>query len=108
MKNENIAKTLKEYRKRNHIAVNDVAVHLSEHSQKVSPKTIYGWEAGQSQPDINTLLVLCELYNITDISAAFGHSKKEDFHMTCQEQELIRRFREHPEMHGAVFKLLDM
>lgn len=71
MKNANIAKVLKEYRKQNQLSVNDVVVCLSEKDLNVSPKTIYGWESGQSQPDADTLMLLCEIYNITDILGCF-------------------------------------
>ena len=49
MRNEYIPKALKEYRKKNHYSVNDVAILLNDHSVDVSPKTIYGWESGVSQ-----------------------------------------------------------
>lgn len=49
MRNELIPKVLKEYRKRNHYTVKDVAVKLKEHEMEIAPKTIYGWESGVSQ-----------------------------------------------------------
>lgn len=42
MRNELIPKVLKEYRKRNHYTVKDVAVKLKEHEMEIAPKTIYG------------------------------------------------------------------
>lgn len=47
MRNQNIAKVLKEYRKRNHLSVNDVSILLEDRSFTAAPKTIYGWESGQ-------------------------------------------------------------
>ena len=59
--NQSIAKVLKEYRKKNHYSVKDVSLMLHERSIQVAPKTIYGWESGQSQPSADLLLTLCEL-----------------------------------------------
>lgn len=109
MKNEKIAKVLKEYRKKSKLTVNDVAVCLSDKSLKVSPKTIYGWESGQSQPDADTLLILCEIYNITDILPTFGYvPSNSNFHLTTFEKELVRQFRKQLAMQDAVRKLLDI
>lgn len=45
MRNQNIAKVLKEYRKRNHLSVNDVSILLEDRSFTAAPKTIYGGKA---------------------------------------------------------------
>ena len=106
MKNEMIAKVLKKYRKNNKLTVNEVAELLNERSLTVATKTIYGWESGQAQPDADTLLVLCEIYNIDDILGTFGYSNKKQFHITNHERELIEKYRQHPELQDAVDKLL--
>ena len=108
MKNEKIAKVLKESRKRNRLSVGDVVTRLANHSCKVAEKTVYGWESGQAQPDADTLLLLCEIYRINDILGAFGYTEDEPLHITAFEQDLIIRPRAHPEMRPAVKKLLDM
>lgn len=107
MKNKQIAKVLKTYRKQNQYSINDVAMFLKEKDIKVAPKTIYGWESGQAQPDADTLLVLCEIYNITDILATFGYVEKGTFPLTTLEKELVIQFRKHPPLQDAVRKLLD-
>lgn len=48
MKNPNIAKVLKEYRKQNHYSVEDVVFKLEEQNLPFATKTIYGWESGVS------------------------------------------------------------
>lgn len=108
MRNEYIPRALKEYRKRNHFSVNDVALMLHDRSIDVAPKTIYGWESGQANPSADILLTLCELYNVTDILSAFGYSANEDFNLTVAEQKLIKSYRKHPEFQSAVNKLLDL
>lgn len=108
MRNETIAKVLKEYRKRNHYTVNDVSIMLKKHSMDVAPKTIYGWESGQAQPSADTLLALCEIYNITDILDTFGYESRFPLNasLTPHEYDLIKSYREHPELQIAVDILL--
>lgn len=108
MKNKNIAKVLKSYRKQNHLSVKDVANKLKKRSLIVAEKTIYGWESGQSQPDADTLLLLCDIYNINDILGEFGYSERNDFALTGSEQELIVEYRKHPEVHQAIKRLLEI
>lgn len=108
MKNENIARVLKEYRKRNNYTVNDVAIFLENHSVPVAAKTIYGWESGQAQPDADTLMILCEIYNIDNVLETFGYSDGSNFHVTNFEKKLITSYRNHPEMQDAVNRLLEI
>ena len=75
MKNPNIAKVLKEYRKQNHYSVEDVVFKLEEQNLPFATKTIYGWESGQTQPDADTLLVLCKIYKIDNILAISRRQK---------------------------------
>lgn len=109
MRNEYIPRVLKEYRKRNHLTVNDVSLMLHERSIEVAPKTIYGWESGQANPSADMLLTLCEMYNITDILTVFGYKEDDSyFHVTPSERALIESYRKHPELQKAVNKLLDL
>ena len=82
MRNQNIAKVLKAYRKQNHLTVNDVSILLEERSFTAAPKTIYGWESGQANPSADILLTLCDLYNITDILEAFGYENNENLEVS--------------------------
>ena len=108
MRNELIPKVLKEYRKRNHYSVKDVSIRLMEHDIDVAPKTIYGWESGQAQPTADTLLLLCEIYNIPDILNSFGYDQPDDpaASLTYHEREIIYAYRNRPELQHAVDILL--
>lgn len=108
MRNEQIATVLKEYRRKNQFTVQDVSFLLHERSFDVAPKTIYGWESGQSSPSADILLTLCEMYHITDVLSAFGYTDVEEFHLTSCERVLIDAYRRHPELHPAIHKLLDL
>ena len=48
------------FRKKNKLTQNDVAYHLN-----VVRSTYTNWEAGRSEPDIATLIKICDLYNIS-------------------------------------------
>ncbi|MFQ9515652.1 MAG: helix-turn-helix domain-containing protein [Eubacterium sp.] len=108
MKNKKIAQVLKQYRNDNNLKVQDVARLLKERSVSVADKTIYGWESGQTQPDADTLLILCDIYNIDNILSTFGYNDKKTFTVTKYEEELIMSYRKHPEIQYAIKKLLDL
>ena len=109
MKNPNISKVLKAYRKLNQYSVNDLVIKLEENHLPVAAKTVYGWESGQTQPDADTLLVLCKIYKIDNILDTFGYSQdQETLVLSEEERRLIQQYREHPNMQEAVKKLLEM
>ena len=98
----------KELRKQNSLTVHDVVLKLSDKSINVADKTLYGWESGQAQPDADTLLVLCEIYQVDDILSTFGYKENTPINATEYEKKVIFALREHPEMASAVNKLLDI
>ncbi len=109
MKNPNIAKVLKAYRKLNKYTVVDLAVKLDEHKLQVAPKTIYSWENGTTQPDADTLLILCKIYHIENILGTFGYtSPMDELFLSKEERNLVLQYRNHPEMQVAVKKLLEI
>lgn len=109
MKNPNIAKVLREYRKLNHYSVEDVVQKLEEHHLPFATKTIYGWESGQTQPDADTLLVLCQVYKIDNILETFGYQQTENpLLLSEEEHSLIRNYRKNKDMQSAVKKLLNI
>jgi transcriptional regulator with XRE-family HTH domain len=72
---EKIAKALKDTRKKSGLSAKEVTEKLNLKDVTVSPKTLYGWESGHSQPSADTLLLLCDIYGIDDIMSAFGYGK---------------------------------
>ena len=109
MKNPLIGERLKHYRKTCKLSVEQVSELLSE-IQPVAPKTIYGWESGRTQPDADTLLRLCRIYEVNDILESFSYktSRKNVFKLTPQEKLLLEEYRKHPNMQEAIQKLLDI
>ena len=76
----------------------------------VTRQAVSSWETGKTQPDIDTLLRLCCIYHIDDVLEIFGYqpAKKPHFNLSAQEKDLVIQYRNHPEMHLAVQRLLEM
>lgn len=110
MKKELIGETLKSSRKRSNLSVNEVAEAFKEINHPVAAKTIYGWESGKTQPDADTLLFLCGLYNIDNVLESFGYhvDESDPVILTDTEKEIMKAYRLHPEMHEAIRKLLEL
>ena len=113
MKNPLIGERLKFYREQNNLTIKQVSAILSE-TYPVADKTIYGWESGRSQPDIDTLMRLCCIYEIDNILECFEYKttnktvKKTMFKLSTQEKHLVEEYRKHPNMQEAIQKLLDI
>lgn len=106
MKNEMIGDVLKACRTNNNYTIKDVQRLLKERYINVAEKTIYSWESGRSQPDADTLLVLCDIYDIRNILNTFGYSKTQELCFSQSEEQLIINYRKHPELHYAIKVLL--
>jgi transcriptional regulator with XRE-family HTH domain len=110
MRNDQIGKVLKAYRKANNLKVRELGVILREQYHiNVQDKTIYGWESNQAHPTSDTFVTLCEFYQIEDVPAAF--SKKElppSARLTKEERRIIKAYRKHPDMQQAIKNLLEM
>lgn len=67
MSSNYISEVLKSSRKGSNLSVNEVVDKLSSlYGIVVASKTLYGWEKDRSQPDIDTFLALCKIYNISN------------------------------------------
>lgn len=71
----------------------DAGLTQKEAAQKIGRKqqTLASWETGQSQPDANTLFVLCSLYGTT-VDEAFGFGAGGN-KITKKEIEHIKKYR---------------
>lgn len=59
---------LRDRRKALDLSVKDVVDRLKCHGVEVSTKTIYSWEADHRQPDADTFLLLCQIYDVNSFS----------------------------------------
>ena len=110
MKNALIAKALKKYRTTNNLSVKEVTELLEQRGVKTSDKSVYAWECGRTQPDADTLLMLCSIYHVDNVLVSFGYnsSKNSDIILTDFEYDIIRKYRESKDMQKAINKLLDL
>lgn len=110
MKNNQIGKVLKKYRKLNALSVGDVAIELSSrYGINVAEKTIYGWESNQAHPTSDMLIALCDIYRINNIAETFSETgEHRGFLITCEERELIEAYRKRTELQPVIRKLLDL
>lgn len=85
MTKEEIASILKKIRIESGLTQKEAAEKLGRKQQ-----TLASWETGQSQPDANTLFVLCTIYGVT-VDEAFGF-KKSNQQKASYEHQLLTIF----------------
>ena len=90
------------------LTIADVVSTLKECSIDVADKTVYGWENGRAQPDLASLLVLCDLYHIHNILDKFGYTASSSGDLSTEERLIIYRLRQNKDMMAVVKKLLDI
>lgn len=73
-----IGSRLKERRKSLKMKIKDVITLLSNHGINISEKTLYSWERCHRQPDADTFILLCKIYNIKDSIDYFMATKELD------------------------------
>ncbi len=111
MKNQNIGRMLRYYRKANEFSVKYVVEALANnYDVKISPKTLYSWENSQNIPSADHMLMLCQMYQVPDImrSAGFEDATEPPLDLTPEEREVILRYRAEKYYQDAVKKLLDI
>ncbi|MBQ4057513.1 MAG: helix-turn-helix transcriptional regulator [Lachnospiraceae bacterium] len=112
MNQSSIGKWLRHYRKAANLSVNEVIEKFErEYDITYTNKAVYGWESGQNQPPADTFLILCRMYNITNIVESMGYSSSKEhipLLLTAKEEELIIKYRENPKHQSSIHKLLDM
>lgn len=112
MRNPKIARMLKYYRSKNNLSVNEVSEYLSDKNLSAAPKTIYGWESGQTQPPADTLMALCSYYGIQNVLETFGYDTEHQNELVLlskEENALIHAYRmQSPEIKQAINRILKL
>lgn len=112
MSRNNIGAWLKHYRKAAKLSVNEVVEKFERDYDIIyTNKAVYGWESGQNQPPADTFLILCKMYNITNIVESMGYitsKNREPLLLSEQEEEIIMKYRSNKKLHPAIHKLLDI
>lgn len=91
-----IGSILRESRVNAKMSVEQVSNILTGCGYKASQKTVYSWENGNSRPDIEILMKLCDIYGIKDILRTFGYNGyNEDgsIQLNLKEIEHIEKYR---------------
>ncbi len=89
MTREEIAEILKTSRTSAGLTQKQAAAAIGRKQQ-----TLASWETAQSQPDANTLFLLCGIYGIS-IDDTFGFTKKKDATLASKpEINFMKRYRE--------------
>lgn len=91
-----IGNVLRESRLNSKMSVEQVSKILTEQGYKASLKTVYSWENGNSRPDIEILMKLCDIYGIKDILKTFGYDGyKEDgsLQLNMREVDMVEKYR---------------
>ncbi len=111
MNNNSIGQVLRYYRKLNKLSVEEVSKFLEKNNYPAATKTIYGWENNHTQPNAETLMLLCNLYKIPNILEAFGYednNNRTNIILTEHEELLVIRYREHPDLQKAIDLILQI
>ncbi len=110
MKNEQIGKILKKYRKMNQLSVHDVVIELSDkYGVDIAEKTLYGWESNQAHPSSSMFIALCDIYKITNVTDVFSEEmESKGFPITQEERHLIEQYRRNEDLQPVIRKILDL
>lgn len=91
-----IGSVLRESRLNSKMSVEQVSKILTDQGFKASQKTVYSWENGNSRPDIEILMKLCDIYGIKDILRTFGYDgykKDGSLQLNMKEIDIVEKYR---------------
>lgn len=101
-----IGTLLKLKRKELNLSVKQVVDSLKSYNISISEKTLYGWENNYRQPDVDTFLILCAIYQISNVLGYFLNEQTKDY--STKESILIKKYRQlTAEQQGAVENNID-
>lgn len=101
-----IGTLLKLKRKELNLSVKQVVDSLKSYNISISEKTLYGWENNYRQPDVDTFLILCAIYQISNVLDYFLNEQTKDY--STKESILIKKYRQlTAEQQGAVENNID-
>ena len=102
-----IGTLLKLKRKELNLSVKQVVDSLKSYNNfNIRKKTLYGWENNYRQPDADTFLILCAIYQISNVLDYFLNEQTKDY--STKESILIKKYRQlTAEQQGAVENNID-
>ena len=100
-----ISSFLKCKRREVHMSVKDVLAALNERVVEISDKTLCGWESGHRQPDADTFLLLCQIYNVDSFQDVVKASRPEPIPWTIIKNS--KYYAEHLELIDPIHVLFE-
>ena len=79
------------------MTVEQISKILTNQGYKASQKTVYSWENGNSKPDIEILMKLCDIYGIRDVLGAFGYNgykENRSLQLNMKEVDMVEKYRD--------------
>lgn len=98
---EEIAKNICFYRKKAGLTQKQLAEAIGAKKSSIS-----NWELAQNSPDIDTLVEICKILNVTARDMFGIYAGADAPALSAHEREMVDAYRAHPEMQAAVDKLL--
>ena len=101
MSRKEIAQKLRELRQKSGLTADEVGARIGK-----SGKTVNAWENNRGQPDADTLIALCDIYEVDDILKEFRGGRSNQLFLSSHYRDLILAYRQQPSMQEAVDRLL--
>lgn len=86
---DNIQKNLCFYRKKSKLTQKDIADKLG-----IGATTVSGWERGAYTPDVDTLLLICNMLNVSFSDMCGLEPSENDFSCTADEKNFLLLYRQ--------------
>lgn len=95
----NIGARIRHFRELKHLSQKEFSNRIGVSNTRVS-----NWEAGVNRPDADLIADICRVLNISADELLDIHPDREQ--LTAEEEQIILRYRQKPELHHAVRVLL--
>ena len=89
-----IGDTLKQLRKTSGKKSSEIIEELrAKHGISIAQSTLYGYENGHANPNIDIFLALCLIYNCQDILYTFGYTDQpKAFAFSQEDSQIIKKY----------------
>lgn len=88
----NIGEKLRKFREINRFKATEVIELLTNYGKPIIVKTLYKWERGEITPDVDTLKVLCHIYN-TSIYELLSNEEAKYISIGTYEEKFLNMIR---------------
>ena len=89
---KDLSYALKKARRQNKLSANDVCYLCAQYGYPIYFKTLYKWENAQSMPDLESLEILCRIYNVR-LSDILKNKNSKKYNLSLKESVFIQNIR---------------